>query len=86
MHPREVDEVVGDEQGRGVQLVRELEDQVDDAGSAELFVGDTTVKSHLAHIFSKLGVGSRTAAVSAARQRGILRREEAFPYPTRALV
>lgn len=41
--------------------------------AADLFVGETTVKSHLAHIFSKLGVSSRTAAVSAARQRGILR-------------
>lgn len=39
----------------------------------ELFVTETTVKSHLAHIFSKLDVTSRTAAVSAARQQGILR-------------
>lgn len=41
--------------------------------AAELYVSETTVKSHLAHIFSKLDVTSRTAAVSAARQRGILR-------------
>ena len=41
--------------------------------AAALFVSETTVKSHLAHIFSKLGVASRTAAVSAARNRGILR-------------
>lgn len=39
----------------------------------ELFVTETTVKSHLAHIFSKLDVSSRTAAVSTARHRGILR-------------
>ncbi len=41
--------------------------------AATLFVGETTVKSHLAHIFSKLDATSRTAAVSTARRRGILR-------------
>lgn len=41
--------------------------------ATELFVSEATVKSHLAHIFTKLAVTSRTAAVSAARQRGILR-------------
>lgn len=38
-----------------------------------LHITDATVKSHLAHVFSKLGVSSRTAAVSAARGLGILR-------------
>jgi DNA-binding NarL/FixJ family response regulator len=41
--------------------------------AAEIYVSETTVKSHLAHIFSKLDVTSRTAAVSAARRKGILR-------------
>ena len=41
--------------------------------ATDLFVSETTVKSHLAHIFTKLAVTSRTAAVSTARQRGILR-------------
>ncbi|ROS25495.1 LuxR family two component transcriptional regulator [Rathayibacter sp. PhB127] len=41
--------------------------------AARLFVTETTVKSHLAHVFAKLGVASRTAAVSAARRQGIVR-------------
>lgn len=41
--------------------------------AARLFITDATVKSHLVHIFTKLGVGSRTAAVSAARATGMLR-------------
>ena len=39
----------------------------------ELFLSEATVKSHLVHIFSKLGVASRTAAVAKARERGTIR-------------
>jgi DNA-binding NarL/FixJ family response regulator len=39
----------------------------------ELVITEQTVKSHLVHIYTKLGVSSRTAAVSRARERGILR-------------
>ncbi len=38
-----------------------------------LFISRATVKTHLVHIFSKLGVDDRTAAVTAALERGILR-------------
>lgn len=41
--------------------------------AAALVVSEATVKSHLVHIFDKLGVASRTAAVAAARSRGLLR-------------
>jgi len=37
-----------------------------------LHISETTVKSHLIHIFSKLGVADRTAAVTAALERGLL--------------
>ncbi|EWS82156.1 LuxR family transcriptional regulator [Brachybacterium phenoliresistens] len=38
-----------------------------------LHISEATVKSHLVHVFTKLGVSSRTAAVAAARDAGILR-------------
>ncbi|MEG8035405.1 MULTISPECIES: response regulator transcription factor [unclassified Curtobacterium] len=43
------------------------------AVAARLHISDATVKSHLVHVFSKLGVSSRTAAVSEARALGMLR-------------
>lgn len=38
-----------------------------------LHISDATVKTHLVHIYTKLGVSSRTAALAAARDAGILR-------------
>ncbi len=38
-----------------------------------LFLSEATVKSHLVHIFTKLGVSSRTQAVAVARERGLIR-------------
>ncbi len=41
----------------------------------QLWVSETTVKSHMLHIFDKLGVTDRTAAVTEALKRGIIRLE-----------
>lgn len=41
--------------------------------ATRLHISDATVKSHLVHIYTKLGVSSRTAAVATARDTGILR-------------
>ncbi|GIH27079.1 DNA-binding response regulator [Acrocarpospora phusangensis] len=38
----------------------------------ELFISETTVKTHLLRVFGKLGVSDRTAAVTTALQRGLL--------------
>ncbi|MFE0022509.1 response regulator [Amycolatopsis sp. NPDC059021] len=42
--------------------------------AAKLFLTQATVKSHLVHIYAKLDVDSRTAAVAVARRRGLIRR------------
>ena len=38
----------------------------------ELFVSHNTLRSHTKHIFTKLGVNSRPAAVSTAKTHGLL--------------
>ena len=39
----------------------------------DLRISEAKVKTHLLHIFAKLGVDDRTAAVTAAMERGVLR-------------
>ncbi len=41
--------------------------------AARLFISEATVKSHLVHLYAKLGVGDRAAAVAVAYDRGLLR-------------
>ncbi|MHA7274172.1 response regulator [Arthrobacter sp. TMT4-20] len=39
----------------------------------DLFISEATVKTHLVHIYEKLGVDNRTAAISAARKQRVIR-------------
>ena len=38
-----------------------------------LFISESTVKTHLVHLYEKLGVDSRTAALRVARERRLIR-------------
>jgi len=40
--------------------------------AARLFISEATVKTHLLHIYGKLGVNDRAAAVATAYERGLL--------------
>ena len=40
--------------------------------ASALFIGESTVKTHIIHIFNKLGVKGRTEAVAEAAKRGII--------------
>ncbi len=43
--------------------------------ASELGISDRTVKTHLGHLFEKLGVASRTEAIKVAMRRGLVRLE-----------
>jgi DNA-binding CsgD family transcriptional regulator len=49
--------------------------QTNPAIAEALFISARTVENHLAHIFAKLGVSTRTAAVAAALAAGLLSSE-----------
>ena len=60
--------------GREVQVLALVADGASNKEiGKQLHVSEATVKSHLLHIFDKLGVADRTAAVTTALKRGILR-------------
>jgi two-component system NarL family response regulator len=41
--------------------------------ATELSISERTVKTHLGHLFEKLGVASRTEAIKVATRRGLVR-------------
>jgi DNA-binding NarL/FixJ family response regulator len=59
---------------REVEVLLEVADGLSnkEVGRA-LHISEATVKTHLLHIFAKLGVEDRTAAVTIALERGIIR-------------
>ncbi len=58
---------------RELEVLREVARGAANAQVAErLHIGEATVKTHLVHVFTKLGVDGRTAAVARAMELGIL--------------
>jgi DNA-binding NarL/FixJ family response regulator len=61
--------------GRESEIVSLLAEGLGNRQIAQrLYVTEATVKTHLVHIFAKLGVDNRTAAVAVAVQQGLIRR------------
>lgn len=59
---------------RELEVLAAVADGLDNATIArDLYISQATVKTHLASVFAKLGVVSRTGAVTEARRRGHLR-------------
>lgn len=58
---------------RETELLRLVETGATNKELAErLFISQSTVKTHLVHIYTKLGVDNRTAAVAAARAENLI--------------
>ena len=58
---------------REIELLRQVQTGASNKEiAAALFISQATVKTHLIHIYPKLGVDNRTAAVEVARQRRII--------------
>jgi DNA-binding NarL/FixJ family response regulator len=71
---RPVEEKLSQREAEVLQLVAQGDSNQEIAKA--LHVSNATVKTHMIHIFEKLGVDDRTAAVTAALGRGILTLKE----------
>lgn len=59
--------------GREMEILRLVaQGTTNREAAARLFISEATVKTHLLHIYAKLGVNDRAAAVAAAYRRGLL--------------
>lgn len=59
---------------REVQILERVADGASNRDvAAALYISEATVKTHLIHIYDKLGVSDRTAAVTTALRAGIIR-------------
>lgn len=59
---------------REIELLELIARGATNRGAArELFISEATVKTHLVHVYAKLGVDNRTEAVAEARRRRIIR-------------
>ncbi|PRZ44163.1 LuxR family two component transcriptional regulator [Antricoccus suffuscus] len=58
---------------RETEVLRLIADGSTNRQAAEkLYIGETTIKTHLLHVYEKLGVRDRAAAVGEAYKRGLL--------------
>lgn len=58
---------------REIEILKELESGATNRQlAAKLFISEATVKTHLVHIYAKLGVDNRTAAITTARQMRLI--------------
>ena len=59
--------------GREIEILKALDTGASNKQLAQgLFISEATVKTHLIHIYQKLGVDNRTAAVNVARERKLV--------------
>lgn len=59
--------------GRELEVLRLLvEGASNKAIASQLNLSENTIKSHISHLFGKLGVQSRAEAVAVALQRGLV--------------